>query len=134
MIHIAGLRRMVELRGGLDQLQQNPPLLMKICKMDLVYALPYGGQTAFSRDNLAEVRQTLRSQGCVMDDFGVATLSDVSHGSVLDCDLVTQRLKDTLARTIHDEACESRFWLMMMGAIWTWRDDQVAAWLRPVLS
>ncbi|RYP64384.1 hypothetical protein DL771_008778 [Monosporascus sp. 5C6A] len=31
-IHIAGLRRMVELRGGLDQLEKNPPLVVKICK------------------------------------------------------------------------------------------------------
>ncbi|KAG9250563.1 uncharacterized protein F5Z01DRAFT_360103 [Emericellopsis atlantica] len=215
-IHIAGLRRMVELRGGLDQLEHNPPLLMKICKMDLVYALQYGGQTAFFRDNLAEVRQTLRRQGCAMDreeaaamvrhpesDLGgalrevlvdalslghlfnqdrgagsvglfafqeiflsigfrllrtcpmdgpplVSPLRATCHTglllfamsiflrhdskSVLDCTLATQRLKDTLARTICDEASEWRLWLMMMGAIWTLGDDQVAAWLRPMLS
>ncbi len=31
-VHIEGLRRMVELRGGLDQLQGNLPLLLKVCK------------------------------------------------------------------------------------------------------
>ncbi|RYP45354.1 hypothetical protein DL768_008291 [Monosporascus sp. mg162] len=31
-IHFAGLIRMVELRGGLDQLEKNLPLLVKICK------------------------------------------------------------------------------------------------------
>ncbi|RYP84522.1 hypothetical protein DL769_001181 [Monosporascus sp. CRB-8-3] len=32
-IHIEGLRRMVELRGGLDKLEGNPPLLVKICNL-----------------------------------------------------------------------------------------------------
>jgi hypothetical protein len=31
-IHYKGLRKMVELRGGLCQLEQNPQLLLKICK------------------------------------------------------------------------------------------------------
>ncbi|RYP43306.1 hypothetical protein DL770_011743 [Monosporascus sp. CRB-9-2] len=35
-IHFAGLIRMVELRGGLDQLEKNPPLLVKICKYVVV--------------------------------------------------------------------------------------------------
>ena len=30
--HLDGLRKMVELRGGLGQLLQNEPLLVKICK------------------------------------------------------------------------------------------------------
>jgi hypothetical protein len=31
-IHYAGLQRMIELRGGLSQLEGNAPLLLKICK------------------------------------------------------------------------------------------------------
>ena len=31
-VHMRGLARMVELRGGLDSLQDNQPLLLKICK------------------------------------------------------------------------------------------------------
>ncbi|KAL3703951.1 hypothetical protein TMatcc_009641 [Talaromyces marneffei ATCC 18224] len=31
-IHYEGLRRMIEARGGLDQLEQSPTLLLKICK------------------------------------------------------------------------------------------------------
>lgn len=32
MVHVAGLRRMVELRGGLGQLEGNMHLMLKICK------------------------------------------------------------------------------------------------------
>jgi hypothetical protein len=31
-VHVEGLRRMVELRGGVDALQPNLPLVLKICK------------------------------------------------------------------------------------------------------
>ena len=31
-IHFEGLKRMIELRGGLSQLESNVPLLLKICK------------------------------------------------------------------------------------------------------
>jgi hypothetical protein len=31
-IHLDGLRRMIELRGGLEQLEGKPPLLLKVCK------------------------------------------------------------------------------------------------------
>lgn len=31
-IHYQGLRKMIELRGGLEQLEGNLPLLLKICK------------------------------------------------------------------------------------------------------
>lgn len=31
-IHYEGLRKMIELRGGLSQLEGNLPLLLKICK------------------------------------------------------------------------------------------------------
>lgn len=38
-IHYEGLKKMVELRGGLGQLERNPPLLLKICKCALHYPL-----------------------------------------------------------------------------------------------
>ena len=31
-VHVMGLKRIVDLRGGLDQLQENIPLVLKICK------------------------------------------------------------------------------------------------------
>lgn len=73
-IHIEGLRQMIELRGGIDQLEDNPPLLMKICKMDIVFALEYGGSTAFFRDRLSEVRQNLSRQGFELDLEAAASM------------------------------------------------------------
>lgn len=31
-VHYQGLRRMIQLRGGISTLENNPPLLLKICK------------------------------------------------------------------------------------------------------
>ncbi|RYO75252.1 hypothetical protein DL764_010538 [Monosporascus ibericus] len=66
-IHFAGLIRMVELRGGLEQLENNLPLLIKICKVDVTYALQYGGPTAFFRDRMPELRKSLASKGLSLD-------------------------------------------------------------------
>ncbi|RYP24905.1 hypothetical protein DL767_008529 [Monosporascus sp. MG133] len=66
-IHFAGLIRMVELRGGLDQLEKNLPLLVKICKTDITCALQYGGPTAFFRDRMPELRKRLASKGLSLD-------------------------------------------------------------------
>lgn len=32
MVHVKGLEKMIELRGGLNQLGENLPLVLKICK------------------------------------------------------------------------------------------------------
>lgn len=32
VVHVKGLQRMIELRGGLSQLEGNLPLVLKICK------------------------------------------------------------------------------------------------------
>ncbi|PKS08008.1 hypothetical protein jhhlp_006620 [Lomentospora prolificans] len=49
-VHMRGLARMVELRGGLDSLQDNQPLLLKICKTDIMFTLIFGDPTIFFRD------------------------------------------------------------------------------------
>lgn len=73
-VHIAGLRRIVELRGGIDQLEGNLPLLLKICKMDVVFALQYGGSTAFFRDKLLDVREKMSRQGFKLDHEASAAM------------------------------------------------------------
>ncbi|CAG9990899.1 unnamed protein product [Clonostachys byssicola] len=62
-IHLDGLRRMIELRGGLEQLEGKPPLLLKVCKVDVVFALQFGGPTAFFRDEMLRVRAEMASKG-----------------------------------------------------------------------
>ncbi|KFY07907.1 hypothetical protein V492_06714 [Pseudogymnoascus sp. VKM F-4246] len=62
-VHYEGLRKMVELRGGLGQLEQNPLLLLKICKVDIRYALQSGQPMLFFRDSFSTVQTTLESKG-----------------------------------------------------------------------
>ncbi|KAH8812227.1 hypothetical protein F5884DRAFT_784799 [Xylogone sp. PMI_703] len=66
-IHYDGLKKMIELRGGCSQLEQNISLLLKICKTDITYALQYGGRMTFFRDNMHEVRHTLPTMGFCLD-------------------------------------------------------------------
>ncbi|CAI6100779.1 unnamed protein product [Clonostachys chloroleuca] len=62
-IHLDGLRRMIELRGGLEQLEGKPPLLLKVCKVDVVFALQFGEPTIFFRDEMLRVRAEMASKG-----------------------------------------------------------------------
>ncbi|KAH8888079.1 hypothetical protein GQ53DRAFT_872304 [Thozetella sp. PMI_491] len=62
-IHYTGLQKLVELRGGLCTLEENPTLLLKICKMGVAYSLEYGRPLLFFRDRMAEVRNVLVSRG-----------------------------------------------------------------------
>ncbi|KAF1979765.1 hypothetical protein BU23DRAFT_496621 [Bimuria novae-zelandiae CBS 107.79] len=64
-VHHKGLRKMVELRGGLSQLAHNEMLALKLCKTDVDYALHYGTSTCFYRDHMAEVYRSLRTDGFV---------------------------------------------------------------------
>ncbi|KIH86521.1 hypothetical protein SPBR_08365 [Sporothrix brasiliensis 5110] len=68
-VHLAGLAQMVALRGGLAAFETRPadrPLLLKICKIDIVYALQFGAPPLFYRDVLASVVDQLDIGGrCV---------------------------------------------------------------------
>ncbi|PWY75522.1 hypothetical protein BO70DRAFT_430957 [Aspergillus heteromorphus CBS 117.55] len=66
-VHYEGLRKMVELRGGLTRLEGNHPLVLKICKTDITYALQYGGPVVFFRDRFSEVSNMLSAKGFNLD-------------------------------------------------------------------
>jgi len=51
-LHMDGLRRMIELRGGIGELQQNNALLQKICRSDITLALHEGSPTRFFWDGM----------------------------------------------------------------------------------
>ncbi|KAJ9271320.1 transcriptional regulator family: Fungal Specific TF [Paecilomyces variotii] len=54
LVHIEGLQRMVELRGGISKLTSiNPHLTKKIFRIDLEYALHTGSPTRFSPQDIA---------------------------------------------------------------------------------
>ncbi|OBT73385.1 hypothetical protein VF21_07679 [Pseudogymnoascus sp. 05NY08] len=87
-IHYEGLKKMVELRGGLGQLERNPPLLLKICKVDITYALQSGQPMLFFRDCFSEVQSTLKSKG-----FARNRISDITP---IQCEKLDPYLRDIL--------------------------------------
>ncbi|KAL1905060.1 hypothetical protein Sste5344_009213 [Sporothrix stenoceras] len=82
-VHIAGLRQMVALRGGLAEFETrgvDRPLLIKICKIDIVYALQFGTPPLFYRDVLSSVTAKLDIGGrCAQE----ATSTAETHHSSL---------------------------------------------------
>ncbi|KAF7533748.1 hypothetical protein G7054_g6815 [Neopestalotiopsis clavispora] len=48
-VHYEGLKKMIELRGGLDQLEDNAPMALKVCKVDICFSLYHGGPISYSR-------------------------------------------------------------------------------------
>ncbi|ETS77712.1 hypothetical protein PFICI_09774 [Pestalotiopsis fici W106-1] len=46
-VHYEGLKKMIQLRGGLAQLEDNGPVALKICKMDICFSLYHGGPISF---------------------------------------------------------------------------------------
>ncbi|KAK2787327.1 hypothetical protein FQN53_005486 [Emmonsiellopsis sp. PD_33] len=49
-VHVEALYRMVELRGGLDQLKANRLVLQKVCRVDIRYAIFAGVHPRFARN------------------------------------------------------------------------------------
>lgn len=82
-VHVAGLQQMVALRGGLAEFEARAvdrPLLLKICKIDIVYALQFGTPPLFYRDVLADVVERLDIDGrCVRMAAGIA---EAHHGAL----------------------------------------------------
>jgi hypothetical protein len=86
-IHYEGLKKMVELRGGLSQIESNRPLVVKICKSvyislilssyipnfnvnprtDITYSLQFGKPLYFFRDRMDEVRDMLKAKDLALD-------------------------------------------------------------------
>ncbi|EXJ79038.1 hypothetical protein A1O3_08539 [Capronia epimyces CBS 606.96] len=66
-VHLRGLQKMIQLRGGLSQLGEDSPLAIKICKSDLDYALHYGTSPCFYRDRMSDVALALASEGLLMN-------------------------------------------------------------------
>ncbi|KAH8892276.1 hypothetical protein GQ53DRAFT_686240 [Thozetella sp. PMI_491] len=51
--HLAGLRQMLSLRGGLQSLRDNVTLQIKCCRVDVSAALTYGFQPLFSAEDIS---------------------------------------------------------------------------------
>ncbi|KAL7953566.1 hypothetical protein V8C34DRAFT_296612 [Trichoderma compactum] len=58
-VHLDGLQKMIQLRGGLPKLEGSIALMMKLCKVDIMLAIQHGGPPLFFRDRMAKVRDVL---------------------------------------------------------------------------
>ncbi|KAE8147057.1 hypothetical protein BDV25DRAFT_169418 [Aspergillus avenaceus] len=76
-VHARGLQKMVELRGGLGDLERNLTLASQVCKTDIMLSLQYGRPTMFFRDHMAEVWNKLASSGHCFDYAPVTPLNDL---------------------------------------------------------
>ncbi|KAJ5184276.1 hypothetical protein N7492_001892 [Penicillium capsulatum] len=68
-IHARGLAQMVQLRGGLDGLEDNQELVLRVCKADIMLSLQHGRPPMFFRDRMADVHRTLAPRGLPGDVF-----------------------------------------------------------------
>ncbi|KAL7935998.1 hypothetical protein V8C35DRAFT_278229 [Trichoderma chlorosporum] len=71
-VHRNGLQKMVELRGGLSKLEGNPALLLKVCKVDIMLSLQYGGPPLFFRNSMSKVWRTLALPKTDIEGAGAA--------------------------------------------------------------
>ncbi|RBR21689.1 uncharacterized protein FIESC28_04789 [Fusarium coffeatum] len=60
--HVQGMKKIVDLRGGLDKIEDDA-VATKICRTDILFTLQQGGQPLFHRNRMAEMRAILLSRG-----------------------------------------------------------------------
>lgn len=95
-VHYDRLCRIIALRGGLGQLEHNMPLVLKIRKMDISYALQFGRPLVFHRDRIDDTQLLLLSKRIPVH----ATGRENDHVSPLQ----TARLDPYLAYVVDDVA------------------------------
>ncbi|KAL1861333.1 hypothetical protein VTK73DRAFT_7148 [Phialemonium thermophilum] len=79
-IHFEGLKKLVELRGGIEKLETNLPLVLKICKIDICYCLQWAKPLTFFRDRMCHVRDALAASGHSLDPE--AAISTIRHAGL----------------------------------------------------
>ncbi|KAM0449924.1 hypothetical protein ACHAO4_007226 [Trichoderma viride] len=135
-VHLSGLQRMVQLRGGLSKLEGNPALLLKVCKVDIMLSLQHGGPPLFFRDRMIKVRNTLALtklnidsdaaascpqhgllepylQGILVDTMGVASL--FNSGATIDLETLQEMILSLGYRLVQFYPSEER-WLWQLQA------------------
>ncbi|KLP10569.1 uncharacterized protein FFB20_07446 [Fusarium fujikuroi] len=60
--HMAGLKRIVDLRGGLENIGDSV-ITVKICRTDILFAMQQGGHPLFHRDHIYHVKRSLAYKG-----------------------------------------------------------------------
>lgn len=60
--HMAGLKKIVDLRGGLENIGDSV-VTVKICRTDILFAMQQGGHPLFHRDHIYHVKRSLAYKG-----------------------------------------------------------------------
>ncbi|KAF4948059.1 hypothetical protein FGADI_9924 [Fusarium gaditjirri] len=60
--HMAGLKKIVDLRGGLGNIEDGI-VALKICRTDILFAMQQGGHPLFHRDQISHIKHILAYKG-----------------------------------------------------------------------
>ncbi|KAH7202254.1 hypothetical protein DER44DRAFT_887277 [Fusarium oxysporum] len=64
--HMAGLKKIVDLRGGLENIEDGI-VAVKICRTDILFAMQQGGHPLFYRDHVVHIKRILSSRGFTLE-------------------------------------------------------------------
>ncbi|KAF5644140.1 short chain dehydrogenase reductase [Fusarium sp. NRRL 25303] len=74
--HMAGLKKIADLRGGLENLEDDV-IAVKICRTDILFAMQQGGHPLFHRNHIHHVKRSLAYKG-----FNLQPESDAYSGQL----------------------------------------------------
>ncbi|KIL95496.1 hypothetical protein FAVG1_00233 [Fusarium avenaceum] len=63
--HMAGMKRIVDLRGGLESME-NLAMVVKICRTDILFTMQQSRYPTFYRDHMPQLRNLLTSRGFIL--------------------------------------------------------------------
>ncbi|KAF5664846.1 hypothetical protein FDENT_12770 [Fusarium denticulatum] len=69
--HMAGLKKIVDLRGGLENMEDSV-VAVKICRTDILFAMQQGGHALFHRDHISHVKSNLAYKGFSLQSDSLA--------------------------------------------------------------
>ncbi|KAF4448617.1 hypothetical protein F53441_7993 [Fusarium austroafricanum] len=64
--HMSGLKTIVDLRGGLEEIKDGI-VALKICRTDIMFTMQQGGHPLFHRDHMDQILGVLASQGIELE-------------------------------------------------------------------
>lgn len=75
-LHAKGVERIVKMRGGLEKLEDNRALVLKLCKADIMLSLQTGSKPLYYRDQFPQLCWKLELNGLPLDTFSAADSID----------------------------------------------------------
>ncbi|KAG5765165.1 hypothetical protein H9Q72_006747 [Fusarium xylarioides] len=74
--HLAGLKKVVDLRGGLEHMEDSV-VAVKICRTDILFAMQQGGHPLFHRDHICHIKRSLAYRGFTLQQDSAAYSSQL---------------------------------------------------------